>query len=352
MSLEFTGKDLTEAILQAATTLELPSENVKFTVISMGSPGFLGFGKRLAKISVNPDDPSLNIVPESDQKPAQGTKKADQKNSLSTSKGDRASNNSSQNQTPKSALKADLSDNKLPDAKHSRQAGFSNQRSSQAASSAPASREPQRFQTQTSAGAPFKNDPSPLDWSDVPPPPTRLQKGESKMEDPTDQSALWTLEILGEILQKMGFTAEMKAVRLGPRLVVTLESGERNALLIGARGVTLEALQLLVAKMVYRRLVAADLTIDPEQRIIIDVADYRFRRWTHILETLTTVVERARSTRRFQPFGGLSPAEKRLVQLALTPYRDLTTHPGNGRDSLVISTVDSQRNRRPHGGGR
>jgi hypothetical protein len=60
-TVEFVGQDLAEAIAAAAGALNLPPEKLKFNVIEMGTKGFLGLGRRRARIAVDPDDPSLYL---------------------------------------------------------------------------------------------------------------------------------------------------------------------------------------------------------------------------------------------------------------------------------------------------
>ncbi|MDR2339414.1 MAG: Jag N-terminal domain-containing protein [Deltaproteobacteria bacterium] len=52
---EFEGKDAEEAINKAAAALRVPPEYLRFTIISTGSKGFLGLGSQKAKILVDTD---------------------------------------------------------------------------------------------------------------------------------------------------------------------------------------------------------------------------------------------------------------------------------------------------------
>jgi predicted RNA-binding protein Jag len=66
---EFQGRDLSEAIAQAAEALDLPPETLKFQVLAMGAKGFLGLGRRKARIAVDPDDPTLDMDDDSPYRP-------------------------------------------------------------------------------------------------------------------------------------------------------------------------------------------------------------------------------------------------------------------------------------------
>jgi len=69
MTVEFTGRDLAEAIAAAAGALNLPPEKLKFSVVAMGAKGFLGLGRRRARIAVDPADPTLYPAEEDESPP-------------------------------------------------------------------------------------------------------------------------------------------------------------------------------------------------------------------------------------------------------------------------------------------
>jgi len=144
---------------------------------------------------------------------------------------------------------------------------------------------------------------------------------------------------VADILSRLGLAAEITLVRLGPRLVVNLDGPDR-ALLIGTRGVTLEALQLLAAKILARK------SPDHAVRLVLDVADYRFRRHSQVMEELRTQAETARRTGRPQTIQGLGAAERRLIHLALRPVKDIELKAGRDRDCLLLEPTGASARRR------
>lgn len=310
---EFQGRDLEEAIAQAAQALSLPPEKVKFSVISMGGKGFLGLGRSKARIKVDPDDPVLNTEDEAGppapaERPVVNTAEA----------------------APAEAPAA-------PEAEKKR----GRRERSDRDKPAPA----QRQENKSRRNEPEKKDEEPLPelvWDHVPPPLTR--PGPNESEEPADQPAALAAEVAREIISRMGFEAEIAARRIGSRIILTLESRD-NAILIGGRGATLEALQLLTGKIVSRRLKEGG---SETVRVVVDAADYRFRRQESLLENLKTLAEQARRSRRPQTMSGLSSADRRLVQMALRPYKDLAAaHSPAGRDALVISAQPQPSRPRP-----
>lgn len=306
-NVEFEGKDLEEAIVQAARALGLPPENLKFHLISMGAKGFLGLGRRKARISVDPDDPSLSREFE----------EPDKKAPLSAPRLEKSS-------APSEASAA--AKDKRPAGRRERHQA-AGQESKQGRRAEPEEELP------------------PLDWSHVLPPLTQPGPAETFLENrPDDPEARLVVSVLEDILKHLGLAADIKWSRIASRMILTLD-GEDNALLIGVRGATLEALQLLTAKIVARRLKEKDAEAD--LRVVLDVAGYRLRRHNHLLEILGHMAAELRRGQGPQTINGLSSAERRLIQMALRPYKDLCVSSGAGRDALLISSASAPTPRHP-----
>lgn len=350
---EFTGKDLEEAIAAAAASLILPPEKVKFTVLTMGSRGFLGLGRRKARISVDPDDPALGL-----NEDARAETRERVKRPPANVTGDE----------PKEAAASRA----IPPASKRPEAG--KPRSTPGGEPAPSGRR--------RASAPVEA--KPLDWSHIRPPLTCPGRDEAEaVEFSSEPAGRLAGEVVGEIIGRMGIEARAICQRIGPRLIVTLDSPD-NALLIGNRGRTLEALQLLATKIFQRRFSAGRRSgfgenaegpgeppktepglagssplqndsfppavgsgPDNELRLILDVGDYRARRQAQLLEHLKNLAERVRSSGQAQTFSGLNPSERRLMVLALRPFKDLAVSTVGGRESLVVTTAAGRLPRPP-----
>ena len=347
---EFTGKDLEEAIAKAAAALSLPPEQVRFSVVSMGTKGFLGLGRRQARIAVDPDDPALTIEAEA---PAERRKKADPAPAPAgpaKESGERQNRERKKSPAPVAPVPVSSAQAEKK-AEAPQESGRNKPESRKTEEAAPDKKYPRERR-------PDKKDKAreraagpevlPLDWSHLPPVLTKPGRDEVLAEGTVDQAGELALSATREILARMGFEAEVSAARLGGRIVLSLESAD-NALLIGARGATLEALQLLVNKIVARRLAeAADAPADC--RVVLDVADYRARRRELLLENLKNVSEQVRQTRKPQALTGLNSDERRLIQLALRPFRDLHVLSSGGREALTISPHPPRPRRKGSGG--
>ena len=312
-TVEFEGQDLAEAIAAAAAALDLPPEKLKFNVVAMGTKGFLGLGRRRARIAVDPADPTLDL-PEDEPPAAAGEPEA----------------------PPPPAPAAEEAESAPPPAEPEPPAPPRPARTA-APEAPPRPRAPRPAPAAPDQGFPEL---APL---------TRPAAGETRVENPEDETARLARAVVEDILSRLGLKADLSLVRLGSRLVVSLDGPDR-AILIGARGATLEALQLLVSKIVAKKRPGEG------DRLVLDVADYRFRRHSQVMENLRLQAEAARRTGQPQPLTGLSAAERRLVRLALHPSKDLELRPGRSREALVLAAtapgLGSRRRKKPKGAPR
>jgi spoIIIJ-associated protein len=106
--------------------------------------------------------------------------------------------------------------------------------------------------------------------------------------------------------------------------------GEDLGLLIGRRGDTLLALQYIVNLIVTRR-------FPDEGGVTIDVEHYRHRREEQVVSLARRMADRVRQTRSPITLEPMSPAERRLVHLALADDPELMTNSvGEGESRKVV----------------
>ena len=125
--------------------------------------------------------------------------------------------------------------------------------------------------------------------------------------------------LLIELLQKMGLEAEVEAREDEDR--VTLEvKGPETGIVIGRKGQTLDAIQYLVNKMSSHG--------KPEgsgKPVQVDSEGYRDRRAETLIELANKLAEKVRKTGRPCEMDPMSPAERRVVHVALAEQADLET---------------------------
>lgn len=107
--------------------------------------------------------------------------------------------------------------------------------------------------------------------------------------------------------------------------------GPKEGLLIGKRGMTLDALQHLALEMLAKATGQADLYI------VVDVADYRYRQEKKLMDKALELAERVRSQGGQETLGPLDPAERRIIHLSLKPFDDIETFSvGDGVSKKVV----------------
>ncbi|MBN1525473.1 MAG: protein jag [Spirochaetales bacterium] len=125
-------------------------------------------------------------------------------------------------------------------------------------------------------------------------------------------------EFISNVVDKMELDGKVSiSSAMGNKICLAIES-EDSRILIGKKGKTLDALQVLANS------VAQNLSQNGV-RTIIDCENYRQRRQEKILdfaEQVADTVRRTRSSRLLEP---MNPYERRLIHTALTRYSDIET---------------------------
>lgn len=143
-------------------------------------------------------------------------------------------------------------------------------------------------------------------------------------------------EIIAEILTKMGFSFDKITVSEERNNIVRANiETEQAALLIGAQGRNLEALQHVLKSILWKKLPEEDIFL------LLDVEDFKNRKQEQIIEMAKEKAEAVRQTQITQILPPMSPFLRRLVHLELTKpeYEDLTTdsigEEGNRRIRII-----------------
>jgi spoIIIJ-associated protein len=104
-------------------------------------------------------------------------------------------------------------------------------------------------------------------------------------------------------------------------------------LLIGRRGETLAALQLLVNLIVRHR-------TKRRMRIVVDAENYRLRREENLRSLALRVAQQVRANRRSIALEAMPPNERRIVHIALADYTDISTEStGEGDERRVVISL-------------
>lgn len=139
-------------------------------------------------------------------------------------------------------------------------------------------------------------------------------------------------EVLGEILRRMGIEATIETRDEGDKTVLDVK-GADAALVIGKKGQTLEALQFLLAKIIYKGKEG-----DPTVRsIVVDAEGYRARRESALIEMAHRLGDKVKATGRPITVNQMSPQERRIIHMTLDKVAGVTTRSeGEGVDRRLL----------------
>jgi spoIIIJ-associated protein len=397
----FEGKTTEEAINAAAKALNVPPENLSFIILSTGSKGLFGLGGRKARIQARLDEGPDAREPEAIAAPAEtgtagtagttgttgtagtagtagmaGTAEKAEKVDASPLLSPKAAITDKQEKPLAPAKVEDFQAAKGQSERGGKPAEPAERKMSAKEEARPKKPEkkPRREKTwekakdleargkKTEPGEPKAEEGPRLKWSSfpLPGPVTKPGPGETVYEGPPDQATLEAVSLLEEIIKRLGMTAEIQASRIGQRIVLELDSLD-NYLLIGRKGASLNALELIINRVVRQRNRRLEKTSEPEPvlgpeelarrqellaeaaederslaetpedstddspQIVVDAENYRARRYQGILEKAAYMAEKALKTNKPQVMTQLSSPERRLVHLAIENVSGLTT---------------------------
>jgi spoIIIJ-associated protein len=132
----------------------------------------------------------------------------------------------------------------------------------------------------------------------------------SKLAEKREEAA----RVLREILEKMGIDAEVSAFDDGERIILDAH-GSESGLVIGKKGATLDALQYVVNRIVFKK---------PGEAcpIVVDAEGYRGRREDSLADLARRLAEKAVRSGRPVPAEPMSAQDRKVV------HKTLAEHPG------------------------
>jgi spoIIIJ-associated protein len=154
-----------------------------------------------------------------------------------------------------------------------------------------------------------------------------------EVETPSSEDVDITVDVLQHILQYMNIRAVVQVRSTDPLTLNIQGINENLGLLIGRRGETLSALQLLVSLIVGHR-------TKHRMRIIIDAENYRERREENLRSLALRVAQQVRNYRRSIALEAMPPHERRIVHIALSDSKDISTESiGEGDARRVVISL-------------
>ncbi|HLJ34417.1 MAG TPA: RNA-binding cell elongation regulator Jag/EloR [Ktedonobacteraceae bacterium] len=154
-----------------------------------------------------------------------------------------------------------------------------------------------------------------------------------EVETPSREDVEITVDVLQHILRYMNIQATVQVRSTNPLTLNIHGINENLGLLIGRRGETLAALQLLVSLIVGHR-------TKHRMRIIIDAENYRERREENLRSLALRVAQQVRNYRRSIALEAMPPHERRIVHIALSDSKDISTESiGEGDARRVVISL-------------
>lgn len=134
-------------------------------------------------------------------------------------------------------------------------------------------------------------------------------------ENPADRAR----ELVEGVLDELDLEGEVTIVEDEERITVTVVGGEDYGLLIGKRGQTIDALQLLCYQAAFRGL-------RERKRVVVDAAGYRARRRETLESRADRAAEQALTNNRIVEMDPMSAQERRIVHERLKGRSGVETY--------------------------
>jgi spoIIIJ-associated protein len=153
------------------------------------------------------------------------------------------------------------------------------------------------------------------------------------VEHPSREDVEITVDVLQHVLRYMNINATVQVRSTNPLTLNIRGISENLGLLIGRRGETLAALQLLINLIVSHR-------TKHRMRIIVDAENYRERREENLRSLALRVAQQVRSYRRSIALEAMPPHERRIVHISLADSKDISTESiGEGEERRVVISL-------------
>jgi spoIIIJ-associated protein len=133
------------------------------------------------------------------------------------------------------------------------------------------------------------------------------------------------------LLDRMGAKVEVEGFLKEEALYLEIK-GDQEGILIGRHGRTLESLQILINRMVNKRL-AKPL------RLVLDIDDYRKRRADTLTKMAVRIGEKAKSKGHPLSIGPFDARDRRLIHIALKEDPSLRTESLGEGDLKKITII-------------
>jgi spoIIIJ-associated protein len=138
-------------------------------------------------------------------------------------------------------------------------------------------------------------------------------------------------EFLLGVLERMGVTADIDIKDDEDKTTLEIQTKDTEVV-IGRRGVVMDALQHLVNKVVYR-----DRTGDRAKPLVVDAGGFRDKQLERLRGLAQKMGAKALETKQIVPLQPMSPHDRRIVHMALAEIPGVSSRSeGEGDDRHIL----------------
>lgn len=139
-------------------------------------------------------------------------------------------------------------------------------------------------------------------------------------------------EFLLGVLERMGISADIDIKDDADKTILEIQTKDTE-LVIGRRGVVMDALQHLVNKVVYRDRVGGERT----KPLVVDAGGFRDKQIERLRSLAQRMGEKALQTKEIVPLAPMTPHDRRIVHMAIAEMPGLSSRSeGEGEDRHIL----------------
>jgi spoIIIJ-associated protein len=136
------------------------------------------------------------------------------------------------------------------------------------------------------------------------------------------------------VLERMGISADIDVKDDTDRTVLEIQTADTE-LVIGRRGVVIDALQHLVNKAVFKERGERDK--EKTKPLVVDAGGYRDKQVERLRSLASKVAEKALQTKQIVELQPMSPHDRRIVHMAIAEIPGLSSRSeGEGEERHIL----------------
>jgi spoIIIJ-associated protein len=149
----------------------------------------------------------------------------------------------------------------------------------------------------------------------------------SEREDLAEKAS----EFLLGVLERMGVSADIDIKDDSDKVVLEIQTSDTE-LVIGRRGVVIDALQHLVNKAVYK-----ERREDKAKPLVVDAGGFRDKQIERLRQLAQKMGEKALQTKQIVELQPMTPHDRRIVHMAIAEIPGLSSRSeGEGEDRHIL----------------